>query len=151
VDTGLKRLFALLVLAAESASLSGRFESRYDAAHLAAHLDQHVRRVTVARKPMSGHDLWLANADLEMTIRRQNGVVSVVGDCTEEGDSLSCSIDRDRGSLHLVASAPGEVLLTINSTLLLQRPSFNVQGPFVELKPDDRENIWLCPRQVHHR
>jgi hypothetical protein len=67
-------------------------------------------------------------------------LVSVVGDCTEEGDALSCSMDSDRGSFRLVASAPGEVLLTINSTLSLQCAPFNDEGPFVELKPDDREN-----------
>ena len=51
----------------------------------------------------------------------KKGLVSVVGDCTEEGDALSCSMDGDRGGFRLVASTRGEVLLTINSTLLLQR------------------------------
>ena len=132
--------FFLCATGAESASLSGCYERRYDAAHLAAHPEQHVRSVTLAVKPMSGHDPWVANIDLEMAIRRQIGLVSVVGDCTEEGDALSCSMDSDRGSFRLVASAPGEVRLTINSMLLLQRPPFNDEGPFVELKPDDREN-----------
>ena len=132
--------FFLCATSAELASLSGCYERRYDAAHLAAHPDQHVRSVTLAVKPMSGHDPWVANVDLEMAIRHQNGLGSVVGDCTEDGGALSCSMDSDRGSFRLVASAPDEVLLTINATLLLQRPPFNDEGPFVELKPNDREN-----------
>jgi hypothetical protein len=132
--------FFLCATGAESASLSGCYERRYAAAHLVAHPDQQVRRVALAVKPMSGHAPWVANADLEMAIRRQKGLVSVVGDCTEDGDALLCSMDSDRGSFRLVASAPGEVLLTINSTLLLQRAPFNDAGPFVELKPNDREN-----------
>jgi len=44
-------------------------------------------------------------------------------------------MDSDRGSFRLAASAPGEVLLTINSTLSLQRAPFNDEGPLVELKP----------------
>jgi hypothetical protein len=122
--------FFLCATSAESASLSSCYEHQYDAAHLAADPDQHVRRVTLAVKPMSGHDPWVANADLEIAIRRQNGLVSVVGDYTEERDALSCSMDSDRGSFRLVTSAPGEVLLTINSTLSLQRAPFNDEGPF---------------------
>jgi hypothetical protein len=105
-SAGVLGLF-LCTTSAESASLSGCYERRYHAAHLGAHPDQRVRRVTLAIKPMSGHAPWVANADLEMAIRRQRGLVSVVGDCTEEGDTLSCSMDSDRGRFRLVASAPG--------------------------------------------
>jgi hypothetical protein len=131
-SAGVLGLF-LSTTSAESASLSGCYERRYHAAHLAAHPDQWVRRVTLAIKPMSGHAPWVANANLEMAIRRQRGLVSVVGDCTEEGDKLSCSMDSDRGRFQAV-------LLTINSTLSLQRAPFNDEGPLVEPKPDDREN-----------
>jgi hypothetical protein len=103
-SAGVLGLF-LCTTSAESASLSGCYERRYHAAHLGAHPDQRVRRVTLAIKPMSGHAPWVANADLEMAIRRQRGLVSVVG--TEEGDTLSCSMDSDRGRFRLVASAPG--------------------------------------------
>ena len=56
------------------------------------------------------------------------------------GPEVFGSDNSDRGNFRLVASAPGEVMLTINSTLLLQRAPFNDEGPFVELKPNDREN-----------
>src|SRR5262245_36029366 len=49
---------------AEPAPPSGCYERQYDAAHLAVHPFQHVRPVSLAVKPMSGHDPWIASADL---------------------------------------------------------------------------------------
>jgi hypothetical protein len=80
--------FFLCATGAESASLSGCYERRYAAAHLVAHPDQQVRRVALAVKPMSGHAPWVANADLEMAIRRQKGLVTGGGPVDHQFDAL---------------------------------------------------------------
>jgi len=66
-----------LFLCATSAERRRRRERQSGAAHLAARPFQHVRPVSLAVKPMSGHDPWIASADLAIAVRRQKGLVRV--------------------------------------------------------------------------
>jgi hypothetical protein len=137
-----------LILGASSAwpgPLSGCYERSYNAGHLAAHQGQRVRKVILALTALRGHEPWVASFSLELALRGRKGLASLSGDCTKDGNSLSCAGDCDTGAFHLARAPHGKLLLTISGRLLLQRNGCDEEN-YEELTQDEENTSLLLGR-----
>jgi hypothetical protein len=107
-------LFALALVAgcgqplpgfAKEASWNGCFRRVYDTAHLAAHPGQTVKSIAILMKPMSLDNIWIANAELTVTLRGKKTKYYVSGDCQANDAGLDCAMDCDPGSFTLARRA----------------------------------------------
>ena len=151
--------------ASEATPLLGCYERRYDAAHLASHPGQIVLRVrlnvTKTAIPSSGAPSFVADAHLEIWVKKNKQAFNSLGACMAEGDGLICNgslsaaevdlcktkadgvrqcrIDySDAGSFH-IARKDDAVMIVVRKRLELGQAGSD-SGPYLYLSPENSQN-----------